>query len=107
MNFDDLMDTVLENIAVLARNTVEEYRDHALEDAKAFLEESNDNLKRWTAALASGDLSRDDFTWLLKQRADLAHMHALTSVGITQARIKRFRDGVISVIVNTVTKAIL
>ncbi len=106
MKIDDIIDELRKGILDLAKNTVEEFVQHAKDDFEDFISATRDDVERWTIALAEGKLTADEFRFLLKMRADLAEMHALTSVGIAATRLKRFRDGMISLIIKTIFAAL-
>lgn len=87
-------------------NPVQEAFDQAEADAKAFTSGSGDALRLWGDALAQGRITKEDFEYLVGGQKDLAKMHALKAVGVTQARLERFRTGLISLIVNSAFEAV-
>jgi hypothetical protein len=85
----------------------EDFKDEAIEDGEAFLSEAKDDLQRWTKALGNGDLSKDDFEWLVESKKDLFELHALKQKGLTKIKISKFINGVVDLIVNTAFKTFL
>lgn len=105
--FDDFKDALEDGIKNLAKKTVKDFADEALNDGKAFLKETENDLKRWTKLLASGDLSQDDFKWLVQSKKDVAEMVALKQKGLALATIDSFRQGMLDLVVNTATGVFL
>jgi hypothetical protein len=105
--FDDFKDALEAGIKDLAKKTAKDFADEALNDGKAFLKETEDDLKRWTKLLASGDLSQDDFKWLVQSKKDVAEMVALKQKGLALAKIDSFRQGMLDLVVNTATGVFL
>lgn len=93
--------TVKEGVGELARNTVGDFIPQAQADATAFLNASGEKLRKWGDLLANGQISADEFEFLLGSQRDLAKMHALTALGLTATRLERFRTGLISLIVKS------
>jgi hypothetical protein len=58
-------------------------------------------LRRWTKLLAQGDLSKDDFEWLVAGKKDLAEMEALKQTGLALVRLERFQNALISLVIDT------
>lgn len=54
--------------------------------------------------LAKGDLTKDDFEWLLAGKKDVALLVALKQKGLAKVALDRFSNGLIDVIVATAFK---
>ena len=104
--WDTFEHAVLEGAKALAKNTVKDAIDQAEADAKAFLNDSKESLLRWTESLAQGNITREEFEYLVEGQQDLAKMHALKAVGLSHIGLERFRRGLISLIVSSAFDAI-
>jgi hypothetical protein len=102
--FDDFADAVIAQSRALARTELQGFEDHAQQDARAFLARAEADLKRWTAQLARGELSKQDFTDLVQAKKALAEIHALTEAGIGAARLERFRSGLLALVLDNAFK---
>lgn len=80
--FDDFVDTIEKGVKELAEKTLKGFKDQAVSDTKKFLEASKKDLKRWTKLLANGELSQDDFEWLVLGRKDVMELHTLKQTGL-------------------------
>jgi hypothetical protein len=99
--FDDFKVALEDGIKDLAKKTTQDFAEQALDDGKAFVKETEDDLKRWTKLLASGDLTEDDFKFLVQSKKDVAEMVGLKQKGLALAKIDSFRRGVLNLVVST------
>lgn len=100
-SFDNFLQALEDGVVELARKTLRGFKDEAMSDARVFFEISKDDLQRWTHALADGNLSQDDFEWLLLSRKDVAELYALKQTGLTRIRLDRFKAAFIDLVIDT------
>jgi hypothetical protein len=58
-------------------------------------------------ALADGNLTREDFEFLVRGKKDLAEMEALKQIGLGKIRLNRIRDQIIDTVIGSVFKVFL
>ncbi len=102
IDFTNILDQLKTDIADLAKTTMKGYINDAKKDAQQFLLNMKDKLKRWTELLAKGDLTTDEFVWLLSSQKDLVEMSALKHAGVAAIRIDQFKSSLLNLIVDTV-----
>ncbi|MCG6981413.1 MAG: hypothetical protein LJE88_08370 [Deltaproteobacteria bacterium] len=100
-DFDKYFDILQKNLEDLVRNTWKDFIDAAGADGQAFLLETKEDLKRWTRLLANGDLTREEFEFLVDSKEDLLKLKALKKLGLTKVRIQMFQTAVIGLIIDT------
>ncbi|MEM7439395.1 MAG: hypothetical protein AAF393_07340 [Pseudomonadota bacterium] len=105
-NWDSFEDSLKAGVRQLSKATFGEVLSQAENDADRFVKETGERLRRWGNALANGLLTKDEFEDLVAGRKDLAKMHALKSLGKSQAALERFRTGLISLVINSAFDAI-
>jgi len=105
--FDDFAQAVLSSSKDLAKTTLEELVQEATTDTQSYLDKSKADLQRWCVQLAEQKLTQAEFADLIRGRAALAEMHALTLAGLALTRIQRFRDGLIEIVIDTAFKTFL
>lgn len=98
---DQFIDNLRPAVATLARNTVGDFVAEAQRDAGALLRQSRDEIARWNALLAEGKLKPDEYRLLLEMQVATAGMHALTATGLLQQSVERFRQGLISLVIDS------
>ena len=100
-NFDEFLNAIEEGVKELAKKTLKGFKDEAVADAKAFLDTTEDDLKRWTKLLANGELSQDDFEWLVIGRKDVTELHILRQSGLALVRLDRFKNAFLDLVIDT------
>ena len=100
-DFDKYFDKLVKNLEDLVKNNWKDFLDAAEADGKAFLLETKEDLKRWTRLLSNGDLTREEFEFLVGSKEDLLKLKALKKLGLTKVRIQMFRTAVIGLIIDT------
>ena len=99
--FDEFVDLVTIGTKDLAKNTLRGYKEEALSDAKTFLETSKDDAKRWAKLLKLGELTQEDFEWLILSKKDVVELKLLKDTGLAAVRIERFKNALINLVIDT------
>ena len=102
VDFQEMIGNLKEDIVTLAEVSLKRFANEAKADALQLVDSMRDKLVRWTALLASGDLTTEDFEWLVNSQKSLAEMHALKEAGLAAIRIDQFKNSVLNLIVDTV-----
>jgi hypothetical protein len=102
VSFDEVFKALLKQVEELAKKFLNFYSKQAVKDGKKFLDESKENLKRWTVLLIEKKLTKADFEWLILSQKDLAEMVALKQAGLSLIRIDQFRNSLLNLVVDTV-----
>ncbi|MBT8378056.1 MAG: hypothetical protein KJN64_02360 [Ignavibacteria bacterium] len=105
--FNDFLSSLKKDLLDFAEKNINEYKDELLKDGNSFLKKTRKDLKRWTAGLTVGLLSKDDFEFLVKGKKDLAEMIALKQKGLAKVRLNKLRDGMIEIIIGSAFKSFL
>jgi hypothetical protein len=105
--FDEFMQVLQKELVEFAQDSWKEYKAAAVKDGKSFLEMTKSDLERWTRMLIAGDLTRDDFEWLMIGKKDLAELVFLKRKGLSKVALDRFINGLIDTIVATTFKTLL
>ena len=94
-------ETLFDRLRALAEDEWTEVASAALDDGRAFVATAEADLARWAALLEAGDLTPEDFTWLVQGKRDLAELEALKQAGLGLARLDRFRASLLDTVVGT------
>ena len=100
-DFDKYFDKLVKNLEDLVKNNWKDFLNAAEADGKAFLREIKEDLKRWTRLLSNGDLTREEFEFLVGSKEDLLKLKALKKLALTKVRIQIFQTAVIGLIIDT------
>ena len=106
-DFDEIFKDLKDNALELIKSTLLDFKDQAAADVNDFLNRSKDKLERWTTGLARGELSKEDFKWLLESQKDLLVMNALKQAGLAKIRIDKLKNAVVNMVINTVVDKVL
>lgn len=102
VDFQELFAHLKDEVVTLAEISLKRFGKEAKNDALLLLEGMKEKLARWTLLLANGDLTTEDFEWLINSQKDLVEMEALKQVGLAAIRVDQFKNSVINMIVDTV-----
>ncbi len=106
-NFDKILNELKGNALALINSTLLDFKDQAKEDVNEFFNSSKDKLERWTTGLAKGELSKEDFKWLLESQKDLLVMNGLKQAGLAKIQIDKLKNAIINMVVDTVIDIVL
>lgn len=98
--FDDFVEALKEGAGQLAKEIFEGFEEQAKYDAAAFLEKTAHDIKRWTRLLAKGELTEQDFSDLVRAKKALAEIHALRQTGVVLAKLERFRNRFLDMLID-------
>jgi hypothetical protein len=102
VDFSSTFTQLTHGITSLAQTTVADYVREAESDGNAFLAQIKDDLETWTLFVAEGKLTKTGLAELIEGDASLIKMEALTQAGLAQIALDNFKNGVFSLIENTI-----
>ncbi|MBE7174018.1 MAG: hypothetical protein INR73_25820 [Williamsia sp.] len=103
INFDQLFDQLKTGAETVAHDTLKDYETEAKQDGQQALVNIKGNLQQWTQELETGSITREDLEDLLEEEEELTKMIALKQAGLAEVHIDEFRNGLINMIVGTIT----
>ena len=106
-DFEEIFRSLKKQVEEVAKIFLRHYTKQAVKDGKKFLDETKENLKRWTVLLVEKRITTADFEWLVLSQKDLAHMVALKQAGLSLIRIDQFRNSLLNLIVDTIFGVVL
>jgi hypothetical protein len=106
-DFKEIYKGIEEQIISLAENTVSNYKDEAIKDAKQLLSDMKDDLERWTLLLANKQIKINEFEWLVNSDKELVKMKSLEKAGLAEARVSAFGHSVFNLIIDTAIKSVV
>ena len=106
LDFDRFFQELKNGASEIAKREAAEFVPEATDDGQDFLEAIKNDLETWSKQLADGELSKEDFAFLVKGKKDLAKMKALTQAGLAAIRIDRIRLAMIDLIITAAGKIV-
>lgn len=105
-NFSALFDTLKTGVIALVKKTLKNCIEAGKADGQKMLDELKEKLDRWTTQLLQGNITKEDFEWLLYSQKQLVVMTALKEAGLGQIEADLFKANVLNLIKDTVFKAL-
>lgn len=105
-DFDAFLETLKTDLSELVTDFGEDLKDDLLKDAKSFALNTKEDLIKWSKQLKDGELSQEDFEFLLNAKKDLAEMEALKQRGLAQVKLDKLKMAVINTVAGSVKKVI-
>lgn len=90
--FDDYLDSVMSDARALLGSTFKKGKNEAKDILEAHVKNSEERLQRWTKLLASGDITRFEFSLLINNQITLGRMRLRTVKVIGKRAALDFRD---------------
>lgn len=97
----DFLETLKTNILEVAKTQLEHFKLQAVLDGVTFATRLQTDLTIWSQQHAAGNLSEEDFHWLVESKKDLAEMYFLKQSGIAAIQLDLFVNSLVNVIVST------
>lgn len=105
-DFDSFLNTLTSDLGGVIKEFGEEYREDILNGAGDFATKIQSDIQKWAKMLKEGELSPNDFEFLLKAKKDLAEMEALKQKGIARARLDKLKADILDTVVGSVKKVL-
>jgi hypothetical protein len=103
IDYTAILNTIKTGIINLGTAQLKGYLPQLQADAQSIANGIKDNVENWTAQLTSGEITADDLKFLIAGNAEYLEIAALTQAGIAQIQLDQFKQGVINLIVKTLT----
>jgi hypothetical protein len=89
-NINAVLDGLKLEAVDLAKDTFKDFTATAKRDVDDFLNESREQLERWTTLLVEKQLTKEEYEMLVRSLKTSAKMEGLLQKGVTKARTERF-----------------
>jgi hypothetical protein len=106
MNFEAFLKTLKDDLREIAREYGESYAEEIIGTGTAFAQQKRDDLIRRSEQLRNGELSPEDFKWLLESDQDLIEMKALEQKGLSAVQLHRIRNAILSTLATSIGKVV-
>ncbi|WP_221392721.1 hypothetical protein [Dyadobacter sp. NIV53] len=103
MNFDQIYQSLQTGVESVAKESLDGYVNQAKKDGEQALGTIKENLQRWAIEVESGALNKEDLEFLLQGEEALDELVALKEAGLAAVQIDKFRNGLINMIIGTIT----
>ncbi|NRD21235.1 hypothetical protein HNV08_14345 [Winogradskyella eckloniae] len=107
MDIEELLKLLKDELLVVLGENYGDFKKETKADVEAFLTLSKVKIERWTKLLQAGELTGDDYKWLLESQKDVLVLNALYQAGVSKLRLGHLKNKIIKTIVNTVLAVVV
>ena len=106
MDIKDLLKELKKGIVGLIKDKFDVESKEVKDEISTLLKQSKEKLTRWSELMKDGQLTPDEFRWLVGSQRDLLKLESLRKLGVSQIKLGHFKSKVIEFIVETTVKFI-
>ena len=101
MDFKDVLKEIKGNLLGLMGSKFDDLKAESKKDVQDFLNASKAKLERWTTLLAAGNLTPDDYKWLVESQKDLVVLQGLYAAGVSKIKLGHLKNSILDTVINT------
>ncbi|MEM6720161.1 MAG: hypothetical protein AAF611_12625 [Bacteroidota bacterium] len=101
MDFKDLLKELKGNLLHLMGAKFDDLKAESKKDVQDFLNASKDKLERWTTLLAQGNITLDDYKWLVESQKDLVVLQGLYAAGVSKIKLGHLKNSILDTVIQT------
>lgn len=105
--FDDFTELLKEELKVFAKKEFKAHKDIVIKHGKLFFKKNKTDLKRWTKRLKKGQITQEDFTWLVESHRDLLELQKLEQAGLAKVAAEECINGLLKLVSKTAFKVFI
>ena len=106
INFDEIYQSLKNGVVTVAKDNLQEYENAAKADGQAVLSGMKTSLQQWAIEVENGSMTKEDLEFLLQGEESLDEMRALKEAGLAAVRIDKFRNGLVNMVIGTLTSLV-
>jgi hypothetical protein len=106
INFQIFLQNLRDDLKSSAPELGVDLMDALIEDGLDFVHKTREDIEKWSHQLAKGELSKDEFEWLILAKKDLAEMEALKQKGLALANIDQYKHAITYSVLKAVFKSL-
>jgi len=107
MDKDKIIENLKKELKAIIAYSYKDIEPQLEKDLTTFFETSKEKLERWIVLFSAGDLTEEEFEWLLKSQLDLTVLQALQTAGISKIKLNTIKNNIIKMIIQIITSLII
>ncbi|MBF4484354.1 hypothetical protein [Flavobacterium sp. CSZ] len=107
MDKDKIIENLKKELKAIIANSYKDIKPQLEKDLTVFFQTSKEKLERWIVLFSAGDLTEEEFEWLLKSQLDLTVLQALQTAGISKIKLNTIKNNIIKMIIQIITSLII
>lgn len=106
-DFDEFFNTLKIKLEELIKKDWKNIIKEAEKDLNPFLNETKEDLRRWTKLLTEKKLTKDEFKFLIESKKDLLKLASLKQLGLAKVKMQMFQTSIIGLITESAISTFL
>ena len=106
-DFEKFFNTLKIRLEELIKKEWKDIIKEAEKDLKPFLDETKEDLRKWTKLLTEKKLPEDEFKFLMESKKDLLKLESLKQLGLAKVKIQMLQTTVIGLITDSAISTFL
>jgi uncharacterized protein YecA (UPF0149 family) len=102
IDIEQLLKELKDESAALAKATFKKFKAEAEQDAMDLISSMKEDIKKWTLMLANGQLTKDEFEWLVMSKKELIVMVGLKQAGLTLIKLDELKAKLLNLVITKV-----
>lgn len=102
MNNDKLIEDLKNKLKTIITESYKDIKPELEKDLNEFLETSKEKLERWIMLYSTGDVTEEEFEWLLKSQLDLVALQALQTTGISKIKLNNLKNNIVKMLLKVI-----
>tara|TARA_R100001143_G_scaffold63594_1_gene73144 strand:- start:3762 stop:4091 length:330 start_codon:yes stop_codon:yes gene_type:complete len=105
-DFDRFLRIVKTDLVIVAENLGRDYAKEIVTEGTDFARRFQERLERRITLLANGELSKEEFEWLMKSEKNLIELKSIEKKGLAVVQLNEIRDAIIDTLIVAAFKVI-
>jgi len=106
-DFDEFFNILKIKLEELIKKDWKNIIKEAEKDLNPFLNETKEDLRRWTKLLTEKKLTKDEFKFLIESKKDLLKLASLKQLGLAKVKMQMFQTSIIGLITESAISTFL
>ena len=105
-DFKNFLKTLRTDLSSAFNELGQNYVEEIIEDGSEFARRFKDRLERRVKKLTSGELSKEEFEWLMKSEKNLIQLKSIEKRGLSEVQLHKIRKTIVHTLIGSVFKSI-
>lgn len=106
-DFDRFLRIVKTDLVIVAENLGRDYAKEIVTEGTDFARRFQERLERRITLLANGELSKEEFEWLMKSEKNLIELKSIEKKGLAVVQLNNIRDAILDTLIGAAFKVVI
>lgn len=106
MDFKKCTDNIIKDVSDYTKGRFKDVSDSLVDNTKVFLKENSNDLQHWSNQLVKGDLTREEFNFLIQSKKELLDIKLIADLEIIKIEKDKLLQEVLCIVIDQTFKLI-